>query len=177
MGMKNRWLVLLLLLFFLLDGALFPWLLPQPGPDGFAVSPRLAMTGILYAAMFRGRNLGLALGLVFGFMQDVVYDGPMLGVHAFSMAAASYAAGTAGMRVKSGFLLPLLIVAFGLACQEGIAFSLYRLFQVADMSWSDFAVRRLAPTLLANLAAAAALHVPASRKLAAEADKRDEEPA
>src|SRR5690606_17859584 len=132
MAMKNRWLVLLVLLFFLLDGALFPWLLPQPRPDGFAVSPRLALAGILFAAMFRNRNLGLALGLVIGFMQDIVHHGPMLGVHAFGMTVSAYVAGTVGMKAKKGVLLPLVAMALGLVLHESIAFSLYLLFQTAD---------------------------------------------
>jgi len=176
MAMKNRWLVLLVLLFFLLDGALFPWLLPQPRPDGFAVSPRLALAGILYAAMFRNRNLGLALGLVIGFMQDIVHHGPMLGVHAFGMAVSAYVVGTVGMKAKKGVLLPLVAMALGLVLHESIAFSLYLLFQTADLSWTDFAVKRLAPTFALNLFLAALLFVPA-RKLAAEQARRDEEPA
>lgn len=175
--LKNRWLVSLLLLFFLLEGGLFPWLLPVPRAEGFAMMPRLVMTGILYLAMMRSRNLGLACGLAFGFLQDVVYDSPMLGVHGFSMAAAAYAAGTAGMRVKAGIVLPFAILALGLAANELIVFALYRLFQIMDMALSDFLVRQLAPTLLLNLLLAVALFVPARKWLVHAPDKREEETA
>lgn len=175
--MKNRWLVTLLLLFFLLEGGLFPWLLPAPAPEGFAVSPRLALVGILYASMLRNRNLGVATGLILGFMQDIVHDGPMLGVHAVGMAVAAYAAGTVGIRAKSGFVLPFFILAVGLALNDLVVFSLYRLFQVTDLSLSDFFARQLAPTLLFNLLLAVPLYVPARKWLLNVPDKRDEEPA
>lgn len=175
--MKNRYLALVLLLFFLLEGGLFPWLLPAPRPEGFALAPRLVLVGILYMSMFRHRHVGLACGLVFGFMQDIVYESPMLGVHALSMAAAAYTAGAAGGRVKSGLMLPFAIVSFGLAFSEMIVYLLYRLFQVIDLSFSDFVARQLAPTLLFNLLLAVLLYVPARKWLEPLPVKRDEESA
>lgn len=175
--MKNRYFVLILLLFFLLEGALFPWLLPFPRTGGLLASPRLVMVGILFVSMFRHRHIGLLLGLVFGFMHDIVYDSPMIGAHGFSMAIAAYAAGSVSARIKAGMALSFTILTFGLAICETSVYSLYRLFQVIDLPLSDFLARQFAPSLLLNLLLAVLLYVPARKRLETVPDKRDEETA
>lgn len=169
--------VSLLLLFFLLEGALFPWLLPFPRAGGIFAAPRLVLVTVLFVSVLRNRHLGLVLGLVFGLMQDIVYDSPMLGAHGFSMAAAAYAAGAVRIRAKTGITFLFVILSYGLAFYELAVYALYRLFLVMDLAVADFLARQFAPTLLVSLLLAVLLYVPARKWLPPLPDKRDEETA
>lgn len=175
--MKNWMIVPLLMLCFLLEGALLPWLLPFPQAGGLFAAPRLVLVTILFVSVLRNRHLGLVLGMVFGFMQDIVYDSPMLGAHGFSMAAAAYAAGAIRYRSKSGITFFFVIMIYGLAFYELSVYALYRLFLVMDLTLGEFLARQFAPTLLLALLMAILLYVPARKWLPQLPDKRDEETA
>lgn len=176
-AVRNWVVVSLLLLFFLLEGALLPWLLPFPRAGDFFVAPRLVLVTILFVSVLRNRHLGLLLGLVFGLMQDIVYDSPMLGAHGFSMAVAAYAAGSVRIRAKTGITFFFVVLLYGLAFYELAVYALYRLFLVMDLTLVDFLARQFAPTLLVSLLLAVLLYVPARKWLPPLPDKRDEEAA
>lgn len=173
--MKNRYIVLILFLLFLLEGTLFHWLIPSEWQFKLSLAPHFTLVAVLIVSMQRNRLFGLVLGLVFGLVHDIVYASPMIGPHAFSMAFAAYAAGTAAKRMKLSMAMTFFIISVCIAFYDVTIFSLYRLFRITFMTYGDMLSQHLAPSLLFNLLFAVMIYVPARRWLEMSIEKREEE--
>lgn len=173
--MKNRYALYVLLLFFLLEGTLMIWLLPAEWRTKFMLAPHLVFVLILYLSLFRHRHLGLLFGLVFGLMQDIVYESPMIGAHGFSIAVIAYTAGAAAKRLKLSLTASLVTISVSLMSYDLLVFSLYRLFRVTSVSYSTAITQHVTLSLLFNLLFAVLIYVPARRWLEMKVEKKDEE--
>ena len=135
--MKKRYIGLILLFFFLLEGTLFYWILPAEWQTKLMIAPQLAFVGIILIAVLRNRHLALALGLVFGLLHDIVYESPMIGAHGFSMAIVAYAAGATARWFKLNIALTFFIISLSIVFYDSLVFLLYRLFRITSMTFSD----------------------------------------
>lgn len=173
--MKNRYIAYVILLFFLFEGTLLIWMLPAEWRTKYMLAPHLVFVVILYLSIFRHRHLGLLFGLIFGLMQDIVYESPMIGAHGFSMALIAYTAGAAAKRLKLSLTSTFLLVSASLVSYDLLVFSLYRLFRVTGIPYSVAITQHVTLSLLFNLLFAVLIYVPARKWLAAKVERRSEE--
>ncbi|MEB3100376.1 rod shape-determining protein MreD [Ferviditalea candida] len=168
--------LLILLLFFLVEGSLFPWLLPSGWSGKAEISPHFVLIGIIYIAIYRNRHAALVYGLLFGFLQDLIYYGHMLGVHSFSMGLLGYLVGLSFARKRSSLLLTLSFTALAELAYGIMLYGIYRFFNVTDLPLTWILLKNIFPSLLLNLLFGLIIYVPARQFLEGSLRmKQDEE--
>lgn len=173
--MRNRFVAVLLFVVFILEGTIVNWLLAFYSGHQISIAPHLVLVIVLMVAMQRNRHIGLAFGLVFGFIHDIVYASPMIGPHAFAMALAAYGAGVAAGRIKLNMAMTFFIISLSIVIHDLMVFSLYRMFRVTAMAYAEMITELLTPAILFNLLFAVIIYVPVRKMLEMKTDKREEE--
>jgi rod shape-determining protein MreD len=113
-------LVLILIVFFFLEGTMIYWLLPDSMVHRMV--PNVVLAVVLYVGIYLGRYEAAILGFIFGLLQDVIYYGPAIGMHAFAMAFVGYVLGVICRHQKLSFAQALLLVALGSFVEEIIIY-------------------------------------------------------
>ncbi len=171
--MKWLLLTLTLLLFFLLESALLPWIMPLEWRSELSIYPKLVLIGTVYIAIFTNRHIGGAYALAFGLLQDAQFYGHMIGVNAFAYGVAAYAAGLL-MRPNHVSLFSVFFVQLSALLLEEIAtYALYRLFSVTDADFGWMFVHGMLPSILISLFLALALYIPTRKWLESPRSERD----
>ena len=122
--MKTQRVILIMLLLFIVETTIVPWLIPE-GWHG-RVAPHFVFVLTLYAALYTGRHEALLLGFAFGLIQDIVFYGHMLGVHALTMGAAAYLAGLLLERKRSTLMMALFAVGVANLLRDSSVYGIYR---------------------------------------------------
>ena len=163
----RRWVLttLLLLLFFLLESALVPWLLPAEWRFELSIYPKLVLVCAVYIAILTNRHIGTAFALAFGLLQDIQFYGHMIGVNAFTYALAAYMAGVLIRPNLVNLFSVFLIQLSALLLYETATYALYRLFSVTDADFAWSFVHGMLPSILISLFLALALYIPSRRWL------------
>jgi rod shape-determining protein MreD len=161
---KRNWLWLILTGLFILEGTLLQWMIPSIWQSKVYVAPHFILVIVLYIGLYVNRHTALLYGLIFGFLQDMLYYSPMLGPISFAMGLTGYLAGLTHRRLYSNILVSMLVIALGNLFFESIIYGLYRLFQIThlDLQWAFF--HQMLPSMLINLLFALLVYVPV-RKL------------
>ncbi|MUT64527.1 rod shape-determining protein MreD [Paenibacillus sp. NEAU-GSW1] len=156
----NR-LIVVMLLIFLIEGTIMPWIIP---PD-FAgrIVPHFTFVFVMYAALYSGRHYGLLLGIAFGFLQDIVFFGHLMGVHAFVMGLISYFTGLLLERRRSTLLTALSIIGLGSIVYDSTVYFIYKVFRITNETYAWALLDYILPSLFLQLAFALACYVPARR--------------
>lgn len=174
--MRQALTVLILFGFFVLEGTLAEWVIPTDWQSQVYVVPHLVLIGILYISLFKNRYQGLAYGLGFGFLQDLIYYGHSIGVYSFTLGLVGYSAGLAFRRAQVGIVTSMLIVIFGNLLYETLIYGIYRLFLSVirvDMEWSF--LHLTLPSTLFNLLLALLLYLPARKWLEKSDSNREDD--
>lgn len=159
--MSMRVIVLMMLLLFMSEGTIVPWLIPAG--YGERLIPHFTFVMVIYAALYHSRHSALLLGFCFGMLQDVVYYGHLIGVHAFTMGLVGYAAGMLLERKGSTLFMALAIVGFGDLLYETLVFYVYRMFRITNQTLAWAMYDHILPSLFLQLAFALAVYIPARR--------------
>lgn len=168
--------LLILLLFFLLEGSLLPWLIPAGWLSAASISPHLVLIGIIYVAIYGNRHAALLFGLLFGFLQDLIYYGHMLGVHTFSMGLIGYLVGLSFMKLRRSLIATLSFVVYTELIYGIMLYGIYRLFNVTALPFAWILLKNIFPSLLLNLLFGLIIYVPARQFFEGSLRmKRDEE--
>ncbi|AJY76061.1 rod shape-determining protein MreD [Paenibacillus beijingensis] len=159
--MSMRFIVLIMLLLFLVEGTIVPWLVP----DGFAgrLVPHFTFVMVLYAALYHSRHSALLLGFGFGMLQDVVYYGHLIGVHAFTMGLIGYAVGIMLERKRSTLFMALAMIGFADLFYEVLVFYVYKVFRITNETFAWAMYDHILPSLFLQQAFALAVYIPARR--------------
>ncbi|MBE1443471.1 rod shape-determining protein MreD [Paenibacillus sp. OAS669] len=162
--MARKWLWVILTALLILEGTLFQWLIPGVWQSRVFVAPHFMLVIVLYIGLYVNRHTALWYGLIFGFLQDLLYYSPMLGPISFAMGLTGYLAGLTHRRLYSNIIVSMLVIALGNLFYEAIVYGLYRLFQTMhlDLQWAFF--HQMLPSTLFNLLFALIVYVPV-RKL------------
>ncbi|CAG7655330.1 rod shape-determining protein MreD [Paenibacillus allorhizosphaerae] len=152
------WLILIVL--FLLESSIVPWLIPVAWQTKIIVDPHFILVIVLFIGLYMNRHTALVFGLIFGMLYDFIHYSPMLGPVSFAMGLTGYLAGLMYGRVYTSIVISMLVIALGNLFYEMIIFGLYRLFQVthSDIEWFFF--HQMLPGMLVNLLFALAIYVP-----------------
>lgn len=160
----RKWLWLILLSLFILEGTLFQWMIPSVWQSRIYVAPHFILVIVIYIGLYLNRHTALIYGLVFGLLQDFIYYSPMLGPISFAMGLTGYLAGLMHRRLHSNIIVSMMVMAAGNLFFDSIIYGLYRLFQInhLDLQWVFF--HQMLPSMLINLLFALIVYVPV-RKL------------
>lgn len=150
-----------MLLFFLSEGTIFYWLLP----DGMVgrIVPHFTLAFVLFAALYRGRHSALFLGFSFGLLQDMAFYGQIIGVHAFTMGLVGYLTGLLMERKRSTLMMALTMIGMSTLVYDTIVYFIYRIFRLTDQTFDWALSHHIVPSLMLQLLFALAMYVPARR--------------
>lgn len=170
--MSRHWIILVLALLFMLETAVVPWLIPPEWHMNIRIAPHLVLVGIVYAAVFFGRHYALVLGLVFGFVHDLIFYGHMIGLYMSGTGLIAYFAGLLFHRVRPTFFTVQSAAVLALIVFDVYIFAIYRLFNVVTEPFTWAALHYMLPSVLFNLFFSLAVYVP-FRQIAEKALFRD----
>ncbi|WP_081735286.1 rod shape-determining protein MreD [Paenibacillus gorillae] len=161
-GMSINRLIGVMFLLFIIEGAIMPWIIPVDLAG--RIVPHFTFVFVIYAALYSGRHHALLLGIGFGMLQDVVFFGHLMGVHAFVMGLIGYFTGLLLERKRSTLLTALSVI--GLAClvNDTFVYFIYKAFRITNESYAWALLDHILPSLFLQLVFALICYVPA-RKL------------
>ncbi|AGA58646.1 rod shape-determining protein MreD [Thermobacillus composti KWC4] len=171
--MNKKLVIPLMVLLFMLETTVVPWLIPEPMYG--RIAPHFVFVAALYAGLYAGRHQALLLGFFFGLVQDIVFYGHLLGVHSLLMGVIAYLTGL----LLEGKRIPMLtaLAVIGLACflYDAAAYGVYRIFRVTHETFEFVLLHSIAPSLFLQIGFALAVYVPARRLFEAKAKKNADE--
>lgn len=169
------WTALLLLLLYLLESSLLPWLMPLEWRSELLIYPKFVLVSVIYISILTNRHAGGLFALAFGMVQDVQFYGHMIGVNAFTYAIAAYIAGLLVRPNRVSLVLVFLVQLSALLLYETAIYALYRLFSVTDADFGWTFVHGMLPSLLIGLFFALALYMPVRKWFESPRSERDSE--
>jgi len=154
-------------LFFLCEGTIVPWLIPDFAADmQLVVTSRMAFIWFLYIAIYLQRSTAIAMALAFGLLHDLIFYGHMLGVHAFGMVLCTYLIALMLRDTHVTWYTGIASIGLGLIAFDMIKYGLYRLFQVTEADPWWHVVHNIVPSLSLNLLFALAIYYPVIKSFA-----------
>lgn len=150
-----------MLLIFLLEGSLVPWLIPSGW--GHRIIPHFTYVCVLYSALYTTRHTALILGVSFGFLQDVVYYGHLLGVNALVMGLCAYLTGLLLEKRRSPLMMALSVIGMGCLAYDSAVYFVYKAFRVANEHYAWALLQHILPSLFLQLGFALAVYIPMRR--------------
>ncbi|OUM96090.1 MAG: rod shape-determining protein MreD [Thermobacillus sp. ZCTH02-B1] len=171
--MNSRWIVPLLVLLFLLDTTVVPWLIPTSMYG--RIAPHFVFVAALYAGLYANRHAALFIGLIFGLLQDITFYGHMLGVHTLLMGSIAYLAGLLFEGKRVSMFAALFVIALGCFLYDAAAYGIYRAFRVTHEPFEFVLLHSIAPSLFLQTGFALAVYVPARRLFEPKETRADEE--
>jgi rod shape-determining protein MreD len=147
-----RWSILILFVFFLfiIEGTLFPWIIPYPIERWVSIDANPLLIATLFIGIHMHRYKALGIGFAFGLLKDIVYYGHVIGVYTFSTAIMGYLTGAVFRHFQQSMLLVIAAVAIGDLMWETIVFGLYLLLDVVNISFRWAFFHQILPTALFN---------------------------
>ncbi|CAM4363350.1 rod shape-determining protein MreD [Paenibacillus tarimensis] len=159
--MNLRLAVFLMVLLFLFEGTIYPWLIP--GSLEGRLVPHFVFVFVLYSALYSARHTALTLGLIFGLLQDIVYYGHLLGVHSFAMGICGYLTGLMLEHRRSTIMMALSAIGIGSLFYDSLVYFIYKAFQITSETYAFALIEHILPSLFLQLGFALALYIPARR--------------
>ncbi|MBN3525660.1 rod shape-determining protein MreD [Paenibacillus apiarius] len=174
--MNRNWMIGFMFILFLLEGTVMPVLIPDAWQG--RIVPQFVFMVILYHAVYQHRHTSLLMGLGFGFLQDIVYYGHMIGPHAFSMGLLGYLVGLLFTSRNATLFTMMAIAVFGSFAHQTILFAVYSLFGINHMTYEYALFDFMIPSLFVQLVFALAIYVPMRTwfdRLSGKASAEDEQ--
>ena len=159
--MRMQGIVGLTYLAFVVQSTLIPWIVPEPYTD--RIIPHFTLIIVMFAAMYHSRHSALLLGAGFGLLQDVVFRGHLLGLHAYTMGLIGYGIGLLLDRRRSTMMMALAVTVVGTLLYELAQFFVYDVFQFTMEPLQLALTGHILPSLFLQLAFALAIYIPMRR--------------
>lgn len=153
----NR-IILLMLLLFVLEGAVMPWIIP--GNFGDRIIPHFIFIIVIFSALYSGRHRALLLGASFGLLQDIVFFGHLLGLHAFIMGLIGYFTGVLFERRRPTIMMAIAVIGFACLLYDSVLFFIYKVFRITNDAYAWALLDYILPSLFLQLAFALSIYVP-----------------
>jgi rod shape-determining protein MreD len=171
--MSMQRIVLVMLLFFIAEGTIFYWLLPDSLVG--RVVPMFTLAFVLFSALYRGRHTALILGMSFGLLQDLAFYGRIIGVHSFAMGLVGYLTGLLMERKRSTLLMAVTMVGISTLVYQTLVHFIYRVFRLTDQTFEWALFQHMLPSLFLQLLVVIAIYVPVRRWFEGSSKKKSEE--
>lgn len=153
--------VLLMLAFFIIEGALMPWLIPASLAD--RLFPHFNFVLVIYAAIFSSRHYALALGLGFGLLQDILYYGHAIGIHFFFMGIIGYGVGIIFERKRLNVLVVISIIGIAYLAYDCAVYGINYVFKLVNGTFPWALLTYILPSLFFQLLFAVIIYIPARK--------------
>lgn len=150
--------ILLILVIFIVEGSLMPWIIPAGYGD--RIIPHFTFVAVMYAALYGTRHLALILGMIFGLLQDVMYYGHMIGTHFFVMAIIGYVTGLLLERKRVTLLMAIAMIGFACIAYDTALFYVYRVFKLGVNSYPWALIQYILPSLFLQIIFALCTYIP-----------------
>jgi rod shape-determining protein MreD len=173
--MRNSIVLYVFFALFLLEGTVFPWLIPYQVDRYMTIvaNPLLIMT--VFVGVHVHRHKALIYGFSFGLLKDVIFYGHVIGIYTFSTAIIGYFSGLVFRHFHQTFVLSIVAVALGNLGYEIIVYGLYRLLNIVDVDWKWALFHQFLPTVMFNTLLAVFLYLPVHRFLLRNHQETDED--
>lgn len=145
------------LTFFILEGTIVHWLIPD---WEVRIAPHLVLVAVVYIALYLNRHLALLYGLIFGMLQGIIFYGHMVGAYSFGMGLTGYLAGLIFRRFHLNIASTLFIITLSNLLFDMILYGLYRLFGITELAIQWVFVQQIIPSLMINLLFALLIYIP-----------------
>lgn len=150
--MRHIFLPLILLLLVVLEGVALD-ILPSSLIDGdLMITPHWVLMFLVLVAVFYDRRdsyHSIIYALIFGLLIDVAYTG-ILGVYMFTYGVVIYIIHELRNMLHSNIYSALLFGIISVIISELIINLIYYVVGIMDITWMDYAMNRLLPSVLAN---------------------------
>jgi rod shape-determining protein MreD len=146
---------------FMVESTLMPWVIPEVWSTRLVT--HFTFVFILYSALYTSRHAGLLLGLAFGLLQDIVFYGHLLGVHAFAMGLCGYLAGLLLERRRAPMMMALSVIGMTCLLYDAVVFMIYRVFELTQEMYAYALIQYMMPSLFLQLGFALLVYIPARR--------------
>ncbi|WEG14052.1 rod shape-determining protein MreD [Pullulanibacillus sp. KACC 23026] len=147
--MRAIFLFVVMFVLFLLQGTVFQIFTPEWFGYHFDAIPHLVLIGCCFISMFAGRSTGIKYAIVFGFLLDLTSSN-ILGVYAFCLGLTTYLLGFLARWIHLHLVSVFLLILLAIAALEIEVYGIYFLIHKATMSFDEWLVWRLPPTLILN---------------------------
>lgn len=151
--MKKLYLPLILFVFLVFEGLAINLL-----PTEIALSENLfiahwVLALLVYIAVYydsRTTYYSIIYAFIFGLLVDIIYTG-VLGVYMFSYGLVIYIIHNLQKLLQRNFFVLILLGIFSFLMADSFIYLIYYVVGITEMVWQDYLVRRLLPTIVANL--------------------------
>lgn len=151
----------LMLLLFLIEGAIMPWIIPAGYGD--RIIPHFIFVIVLFSALYGNRHQALMLGAGFGLLQDLIYYGHLIGGHFFMMGLIGYFTGVLLERKRVTVMMALTVIGFACILYDTALLYIYKVFRITDASYAWALLNHILPSLFLQIAFALACYIPVRR--------------
>src|SRR5699024_4638891 len=151
--MKRLYLPLILFLFMVLEGVALELLPAKLVMSNSIIVPHWVFIFLAFIAVFfdeENTYYSVLYALIFGLLMDVVYTG-VLGVYMLSYAVVIYVVHRAKKMFHSNIYVTMFLGIIGIVLAEIIINIVFSVVDISVMTWYEYTIYRLVPTVLANL--------------------------
>src|SRR5690625_4487996 len=151
--MKHLYLPLILFIILITEGIALEILPSRIVLSDTLVVPHWVFICLVFIAVFYDKEntyYSVLYALIFGLLMDVVYTG-VLGVYMFSYAVVIYVVLGAKKMFHSIIYVTIFLGIIGIVLAEIIINIVFSVVDISVMTWYEYTIYRLVPTVLANL--------------------------
>ncbi len=156
----NRVIVLMLLV-FVVEGSIVPWIIPEGFGD--RIIPHFVFIFVMFAALYGNRHMALFLGAGFGLLQDIVYYGHLIGSHSYLMALIGYFAGVLFANRKPTIIMAVTVIGTACIMYDSILFMINKVFKITNLEYAGALISYILPSLFLQLVFMLICYVPLRR--------------
>ncbi|WP_100404989.1 rod shape-determining protein MreD [Bacillus solitudinis] len=157
--MSRTYIALIMLLFLVIEGTLFQFVIPDNYNQELIFVPRFLIVILVLIGIHMGRYTSVIYGLIYGMFYDVIYT-ELLGVYVFGFGLIGYLFALTNKRVQDSILLQLLLIVTAVCLFECYQYGLFQIIGITDMAGELFFKQRLVPTAVLNGAFAILIYYP-----------------
>lgn len=151
--MRQIYLPLVLFFVLVLEGVALE-LLPVSMTQGdILIIAHWVLICLIYSAIFYDKEttrFSIFYAFIFGLLIDIVYT-DVLGVYMFTYGLTIYIIKKLTRLLQSNLLATILFGVLGVGLADILIYLVYMVIWVTELSWQDYFMIRLLPTILANI--------------------------
>ena len=151
--MKKAYIPLILLVLVILEGLAINLLPKEIVLSDYLIIAHWVLAFLVYITVYYDEDdtyYSVIYAFIFGLFIDVIYTG-ILGVYMFSYGFVVYVMNRLRNLLYRHFYVLLLLGVIAFVMADFLIYIMYSVVGITDMVWQDYLLRRLLPTLAANL--------------------------
>ncbi|WP_052158915.1 rod shape-determining protein MreD [Halobacillus sp. BBL2006] len=151
--MRRYFIGLLCLFLLVMQGMAMSMLPSKLVYSDLLMTPHWILIFLFIVAIFYDKDetyQAVWFALFFGLLVDVVYTG-VLGVYMVTYAVVTYIVHGLNKLLHANFVTASILAVIGVAIADTLLYVIYSFVQITAMSWGDYVLLRLLPTLAANM--------------------------